>query len=662
MDISDRKANEFMSRMYERVVSAATDAIVLYDRNYVYQVVNQVYLDWHNKPQQDIIGHSVGEVLGENTYQSNIQPRLERALAGEVQQYEDWFNYDDDCRRFVRVTYSPYSETDGSITGVLASLHDLTELKKTEEYLRKSEENLRRYFDQPLLGMAISNPDKSWQDVNSCFCKMLGYSHSEMLQKNWEEMTHPDDLALNIRYFDRALAGEIEGYVMDKRFICKNGDIIYTSISAQSLRNLDKSVNSFVLMVQDISDRKQAEAQLLRTNEQLARATRMKDEFLANMSHELRTPLNAILGMTEALREQILGSINEKQLKALQTVERSGDHLLSLINDILDVVKIESGQIELDCALVNVTALCQSSLTFIKQQAQKKSIQLEIKLPRNLPDQLLDERLIRQVLINLLNNAVKFTLEGGRITLEVTKQESQKSLHTNDWIRFAITDTGIGIAPENIERLFQPFIQIDSALNRQYSGTGLGLALVKQIVELHGGKVGLTSELGVGSCFTIDLLYTPESSEMLMGKQLAIPSEFESPFTHQPTKIPLILIVENNEINIITISGYLQAKGYRLIVAKNGQEAIALTKAHRPDLILMDIQMPVMDGLEAIQQIRLDPDLVNIPIIAMAALAMTGDRDRCIQAGADEYVTKPVRLKQLTNTIQQLLVKNEEHE
>ena len=149
---------------------------------------------------------------------------------------------------------------------------------------------------------------------------------------------------------------------------------------------------------------------------------------------------------------------------------------------------------------------------------------------------------------------------------------------------------------------------------------------------------------------------------MLMGKQLAIPSKFESPFTHQPTKIPLILIVEDNEINIITISGYLQAKGYRLILAKNGQEAIAITKAHRPDLILMDIQMPVMDGLEAIQQIRLDPDLVNIPIIAMTALAMTGDRERCIQAGADEYVTKPVKLKQLTNTIQQLLAKNEKHE
>jgi len=412
---------------------------------------------------------------------------------------------------------------------------------------------------------------------------------------------------------------------------------------------------AYLISLHDITEREQAEAQLLQTNEQLARATRMKDEFLANMSHELRTPLNAILGMTEALQEQILGSINEKQLKALQTVERSGDHLLSLINDILDVAKIESGQIELDCASINVASLCQSSLAFIKQQALKKSIQLAIKLPRNLPDQVLDERRIRQVLINLLNNAVKFTLEGGQITLEVTKQEAQKSSHTNDWLRFAITDTGIGIAPENINKLFQPFIQIDSALNRQYSGTGLGLALVKQIVELHGGKVGLTSELGVGSCFMIDLPYTPESPEMLMGKPLVTTSEFESPLTHQPTKVPLILIVEDNEINIITVSGYLQAKGYRLIVAKNGQEAIALTKAHLPDIILMDIQMPVMDGLEATQQIRLDPNLVNIPIIAMTALAMTGDRDRCIQAGATDYLSKPVKLKVLAQMIQTLL-------
>ncbi|PZO38321.1 MAG: hypothetical protein DCF19_16720 [Pseudanabaena frigida] len=648
MDISDRKANESKLRRYERVVAATTDAIILYDRNYRFQLVNQVYLDWHNKRPEEVIGHTIDELKRES-FKNIIQPRLDLSLAGEVQRYEEWFDYGDGCRRFVRVSYSPYIEIDGSITGVLGSLHDLTELKQIEESLRKSEERLSRYFDQPLLGMAISNPDKSWQDVNNCLCNMLGYSHDEMLQKTWADITHPEDLEVNLINFNKALTGDLEGYVMDKRFIRKNGSTIHTIISVQCFRHPDRTANYFVLMVQDISDRKQAELQLRLTNEELSRATRLKDEFLANMSHELRTPLNSILGMTEALQEQIFGGINEKQRNALQTVERSSEHLLMLINDILDVAKIESGQIELDFAPTDIAYLCQSSLAFIKQQALKKRIQLEVKLPKNLPDQMLDERRIRQVLINLLNNAMKFTPEGGRITLEATTHRDLESSNSAYWMRFAITDTGIGIAPENINKLFQPFIQIDSALNRQYAGTGLGLALVKQMVELHGGRVGLTSELGVGSCFMIDLPYTASSSEPL--KSLTTP-ELEAQLVNQAIQFPLILIAEDNEANIVTVSSYLEAKGYRLLLAKNGQEAIALAKSHQPDLILMDIQMPVMDGLEATRQIRRDPDLVNIPIIAMTALAMKGDREKCLNAGANEYLTKPVKLKALSQMIQ----------
>jgi CheY-like chemotaxis protein len=381
------------------------------------------------------------------------------------------------------------------------------------------------------------------------------------------------------------------------------------------------------------------------------------------MSHELRTPLNAILGMTESLQENMFGTVNDRQLDALQTVERSGNHLLELINDILDLAKIESGQIDLDFAIASIPSIAQASLEFVKQQALKKQIQLTIKLAPNLPNLLIDERRIRQALINLLNNAVKFTpTGGGAVTLEVTQLPSVLNKTTNttqDYLQISISDTGIGIAPENIQKLFQPFIQIDSALNRQFEGTGLGLALVKRIVELHGGYVDLTSELGVGSCFSILLPCLPltnRQTEIGSSNRPVKPLETELATTYTDVKQDfLILIVDDDEVNSMTVSSYLKVKGYRVLLAKDGKEAIALTKAHKPDLILMDIQMPVMDGLEATQQIRLDPNLVDIPIIALTALAMAGDRERFLEAGASDYLAKPVKLKNLAKMVQTLL-------
>jgi CheY-like chemotaxis protein len=233
-------------------------------------------------------------------------------------------------------------------------------------------------------------------------------------------------------------------------------------------------------------------------------------------------------------------------------------------------------------------------------------------------------------------------------------------LPLDNYLRIAVIDTGIGITSENIPKLFQPFIQIDSALNRQYVGTGLGLALVKRIVEMHGGQVELTSEIGVGSCFAVNLPYnysSPSPSEPSLPPESA-PETISPDRPLVATRSPLILLADDSEANVSTVSCYLEAKGYRIVVAKDGAEAIAVAKMHHPDLILMDIQMPVMDGLEAIEQIRLDPEFVNIPIIALTALAMTGDREKCLEAGANDYLAKPIKLKQLTNVIQNLLANN----
>ncbi|MEO1622652.1 MAG: ATP-binding protein, partial [Cyanobacteria bacterium J06632_3] len=322
--------------------------------------------------------------------------------------------------------------------------------------------------------------------------------------------------------------------------------------------------------------------------------------------------------------------------------------------EVLDLAKIEAGNIELTYSYVSVTHLCQSSLTFVKQQFSEKGVQLHLNTPWDLPPIRVDERRLRQVLINLLNNAMKFTPSGGSVVLKVG-QHSPDEPHGKTYLRFAVTDTGIGISSKGLNQLFQPFVQIDSALNRQHEGTGLGLALVKRIVELHGGRITVTSEVGVGSCFTIELPYDTQTLSTSVPVPTSALSSTAMPKIEQATAEPLLLLAEDNEANIVTLSSYLQAQGYRILVATNGQEAINFAQAEIPHIILMDIQMPDMDGVSAIKRIRQLPNLEKIPIIALTAFAMEGDQSRCLAAGADKYLSKPVKLKQLALSIQELI-------
>ena len=483
----------------------------------------------------------------------------------------------------------------------------------------------------------------------------------------------------------------------------QDGEVKLVQQIADQLALAIHQASLFEKLQKELTEREQAETRLVESNQELAlsnqelaRATRLKDEFLASMSHELRTPLNVILGLSESFQDEVFGSINDRQQKSIITIEKSGKHLLALINDILDLSKMEANKFQLELIDVSIQSICQNSTLFIKELALKRQIRLNTQLPEQLKylNIRVDDLRFRQVLINLLSNAVKFTPEGGSIILDVRVLNGEIGAEVDGWmdwnenipfgvddltsvgqnsspqisqqIAFSIIDTGIGIAPENMDKLFQSFVQIDSSLNRQYAGTGLGLSLVKRIVEMHGGIVSVQSEVGRGSCFTVSLPFDPSEEIAIvpsspLSYQLPIAIDAEETIGVQPQTS--ILLVEDNEGNIETMTTYLESRGYRLIVAENGQQAISILEdcanglvyAYLPDIILMDIQMPGMDGFEATRRIRQIPDYTNIPIIALTALAMPDDCQRCLDAGANQYMSKPVRLSQLVASIETLL-------
>ncbi|MFZ4558223.1 MAG: PAS domain S-box protein, partial [Pseudanabaena sp.] len=326
--------------------------------------------------------------------------------------------------QWIETNKIPLRDELGEVVGIVGTFQDISDRKFAEEALAESEAFNRQLVEEFPIGLASCRMDGQLVYVNSAFAKILGRTIEETLELTYWDITpikYADQEAAQLESLQ--LEGRYSSY--EKEYIHKDGYLV--PVLLNGLVILQKGELIIWSSVQDISDRKQSETKLQLANEELMRATRLKDEFLANMSHELRTPLNSILGMNESLQDEVFGSINKRQLKALQTIESSSTHLLTLINDILDVAKIESGQITLNLTVTNIESLCTSSLAFIKQQALTKRVQLTARIPKDLPEIMLDERRMRQVLINLLNNAIKFTLEGGKITLEVSQVQLESS-------------------------------------------------------------------------------------------------------------------------------------------------------------------------------------------------------------------------------------------
>ena len=399
----------------------------------------------------------------------------------------------------------------------------------------------------------------------------------------------------------------------------------------------------------------QRSAEISQKNEQLQEVSRVKSEFLATMSHELRTPLNAIIGFSEIMRDGLVGTLTEQQKEYVGDIFESGQHLLSLINDVLDLSKIEAGRMVLEAEMTNIPMLLQNSLSIIKEKAAANQIQLDVDVEDVVGDAWLDARKVKQIVYNLLSNAVKFTPEGGKITLRanivgresVEKQaESIATAHSSlvsegeQFLQISVTDTGIGIAAEDLACLFQPFVQVESTLSRRFEGTGLGLSMVRKLAELHGGAVAVNSIPNQGSTFTVWLHYQPEPLEVVeLAKSVAI----QHPILL--TQSPHVLVVEDDAIAADLIRLQLEADGCSVSRAATAEIALAmLAQGNPPDLITLDIMLPGMDGWEFLTQLKANDKLAQIPVVI---ISMVADSNKGLSLGAAKVLHKPVSSQDL---------------
>jgi len=435
------------------------------------------------------------------------------------------------------------------------------------------------------------------------------------------------------------------------------GGIVYLMGSAAVLYDSTGNVFGAIESIRDITEKKQAEDRLIEAKEAAEAAARSKSDFLANMSHEIRTPLNAVLGLTGLL---LSSDLTAQDRDYVETVRSCGNTLLSVINEILDFSKIEGGKLELERLPFHLRECIATSVDLVKAAADQKGLVIKYNLAEAIPACFKgDVTRLRQVLVNLLSNAVKFT-DAGTIEISVTAKPLQTTNKNGQYeLHFSVSDTGIGIPEEKLNRLFQSFSQVDSTTTRKYGGTGLGLAISRRLVELMGVEIWVVSSPGQGSTFHFTILAEESEETSVPADSCAAKAKTHpSPKSVRPLRI---LLAEDNAINQMVAIQMLKKLGYSADVAGNGLEVLQAIERQTYDVVLMDVQMPEMDGLVAAQEIRkLWPK--GPRIVAITAYALKGDRERCLAAGMDDYISKPIVIEELRRVLEMDEERDEEVE
>jgi two-component system sensor histidine kinase/response regulator len=533
---------------------------------------------------------------------------------------------------------------DGSLRFIEGLNLDITPQKQAEEALRESEERFRGTFENAAVGIAHVHPTGQLLRVNQTCCAIVGYSREELRGRSILDLTHPDDVAATDELFTGLLRGDLLGYTNEKRYTRKDGSPVWCQVDVSLQRDAAGKPAYAIGIIQDISERKRLEGELRQAKEVAEAANHAKDEFLANVSHEIRTPMNAILGMAELTLDTPL---TDEQRNNLNIVLASAEGLLSLINDLLDFSKIEAGRIELEEVDFSIRTVLNQTLQALALRAHKKGMELACQVEQDVPDGLVgDGNRLRQVLLNLIGNAIKFT-EAGEVIVRVRAPEARDQSVV---IEFEIKDTGIGIAPEKQEVIFQAFEQADSSTTRRYGGTGLGLTIASRLVVLMGGKITVESELGRGSTFRFSARFG-RSSRLSAAPAL-------------PPVVDLhglrVLIVDDNTTNRTILHGW--ARAWRMISTATADVPAAMSALWRGvaskepfALVLLDARMPGMDGLELAKEISHTPELSTCQIILLTSDDRPGDARRYRALRISAVLMKPVQQEELLDNIYRVL-------
>ena len=589
-----------------------------------------------------------------------------KASRGIEDIYELTYFRKDGSRFPAVVSVTALRDAQDAIIGYLLIGTDNTARKQIEDERMKLDQRLRdqHFYNRSLLesnidALMTTDPRGIITDVNKQMEALTGCTRDELIGAPFKN--YFTDSARAEAGINRVLTeGKVTNYELTAR--ARDGTLTVVSYNASTFHDRDRKLQGVFAAARDMTELKVFEQTLQQKNIELEDASRMKSEFLANMSHELRTPLNAIIGFSEVLGDGLMGDMTDQQRGYIGDIFKSGKHLLSLINDILDLSKVEAGKMLLDLEAVQLSPLFANSLSIIRGKAATRHITLVMDETEDLGSIRADGRKVKQIVYNLLSNAVKFTVDGSRVTLHAARvpraEVGQLSgtgtgrsfpLADNEFAQFlkiSVTDGGIGISPEELEHLFKPFSQIDASLARKFEGTGLGLAMVKLLAELHGGTVAVESVVGEGTCFTVWLPLRAEEQDVLTS--VRVPSA--SPIEALPG-VRTALVVEDDLKSAELIRVQLEAEGFKVLHASTAEAALSLAVQQPLSLITLDIMLPTMDGWEFLSRIKQVSALSCIPVVIISIVA---DRNKGFALGAAAVMQKPISRKELYDSLVEL--------